>query len=139
MQGASQDRDAVISWARTLYADGVDKKDADAFAGAFVDDAWLQFANNEPLVGKRAIRDGIAQFFTLFASLRHEETGVTWSGGTLVLEANVTYTLHSGGTVTVPACTIYRLTESSGPPLARRCQIYVDLAPLFGALQNPAS
>lgn len=129
----------VISWARALYSDGVDRKDASAFANAFVADGWLRFGNNPPITGRDNIREAIAQFFTLFASLSHEDTGTTWTDGTLVLEANVTYTLHQGGTVTVSACTIFRMADpgETGKPVARKCQIYVDLAPLFGALQNP--
>lgn len=126
----------MISWANALYSEGVDNKDADAFAAAFTEEAWLRFGNNEPIVGRDNIRDAIAGFFTMFASLSHEPIGTTWSDGTLVLEANVTYTLHKGGTVTVPACTIFRMSEQGGgKPLARRCQIYVDLSPLFAAIQ----
>lgn len=127
----------MVSWANRLYSEGVDRKDADAFADAFTPDAWLRFGNNEPLLGRDAIREGIAGFFTMFESLRHESNGTTFSDGTLVLEANVTYTLFGGGTVTVPACTIYRFADTSGEkPQAHKCQIYVDLAPLFSAVQN---
>lgn len=141
MQTGGYSADEMRSWARRLYSEGVDRKDAAAFADAFVSDGWLRFGNNEPLTGRDAIRDAIAGFFTLFASLSHEERGVTWADGALVLEADVTYTLHGGGTVTVPACTIFRMAEQSAGsgPQAARCQIYVDLAPLFGALQNPVS
>ena len=129
----------MISWADRLYAEAVDRKDADGFAAAFTDDAWLRFGNNDPITGKDTIRQAIAGFFTLMQSLKHESTGTTWSDGTLVVEANVTYTLFDGGTVTVPACTIYRFgSASADPPLATKCQIYVDLAPLYAAHQNSA-
>ena len=127
----------MISWANRLYAEGVDRKDAVKFANAFTEDGWLRFGNNEPLIGRAAIREAIAGFFTMFASLKHETAGITSSDGTLVIEATVTYTLFSGGTVTVPACTIYRFVDTSGDnPLAHKCQIYVDLAPLFAGIQN---
>jgi hypothetical protein len=130
----------IFAWAKRLYEEGVDRKDAAVFANAFVEDGWLRFGNNEPITSREAIREGIAQFFTLFAGLSHESAGTTYRDGVLVLEANVTYTLHKGGTVTVPACTIFRLSNpNSGEPKAKKCNIYVDLAPLFGALQNPGS
>ena len=139
MADSSGRANEIKAWADRLYSEGVDNKDASAFAGAFVDDGWLRFGNNEPITGRDTIREAIAQFFTLFASLSHEPIATTISDDTVVLEANVTYTLHHGGTVTVPACTIFRLAETGGhTPVARKCQIYVDLAPLFGALQNPA-
>lgn len=130
----------ILAWAKKLYDEGVDRKNADMFANAFVEDGWLRFGNNEPLTSRESIREGIAQFFTLMAALRHEAVGTTYRDGVLVLEANVTYTLHQGGTVTVPACTIFRLADGDfAGPRAKKCNIYVDLAPLFGALQTAAS
>ena len=55
---------------------------------------------------------------------------------TLVLEAEVTYVRHDGRTVTVPACTIFWLSDErseEGAPLAKECRIYVDLTPLYAA------
>jgi len=44
-----------------------------------------------------------------------------------------------GATVTVPACTIFRFEgANAGQPLATKCQIYVDLAPLCSAHRNAA-
>ncbi len=127
----------MISWADRLYSEGVDNKDAAMFADAFTPEGWLRFGNNPPLIGRDAIRDAIAGFFTMFASLEHQSAGTTFSDGTLVVEATVTYTLFDGGTVSVPACTIFRFADTSGErPLAHKCQIYVDLAPLFSAVQN---
>ena len=129
----------MAAWANKLYSEGVDKKDAKMFANAFTEDGWLRFGNNEPLIGREAIEQAIAGFFSMFESLQHESTGTTSSDGTLVLEANVTYTLFGGGTVTVPGCTIFRFADTSGEhPLAHKCQIYVDLNPLYSAVQKPA-
>ncbi|MEO8193678.1 MAG: nuclear transport factor 2 family protein [Gemmatimonadales bacterium] len=124
----------VTEWARKLYADGVDKRDADIFADGFVRDGWLRFGNNPPLVGQEAIRTGIAQFFTMMAGVEHESAGTYYVDGTLILEAKVTYTLHQGGTVSVHAVTIFKIADS-GPPRAENCRIYVDLTPLFSAVQ----
>ena len=127
----------IIAWADKLYSEGVDNKDANAFANAFTEDGWLRFGNNPVINGKDAIREAIAQFFTVFASLSHESAGTTLSDdGTLVLEARVSYTLHQGGTVIVPACTIFGMKADSTVPLAESCRIYVDLNPLFAAAQS---
>ncbi len=131
----------TAKWAHRLYSEGVDNKDAKAFADAFTDDGWLRFGNNEPLVGRESIEQAIAGFFRVMASLSHESTGTTWSDGTLVMEADVTYTLHHGGTVTVPACTIFRIADSpgSGDPKVRKCNVYVDLTPLYSEAQGGAA
>jgi uncharacterized protein (TIGR02246 family) len=129
----------VVPWANAIYADGVDKRDAAAFANAFIDDAWLQFGNNEPIVGKDNIREAIAQFFTVMSKVQHESVNTVYQDGMLFLEARVTYTMHDGKTtVTVPACSVFVLAASAsgGAPLAEKCRIYVDLTPLFAAAQS---
>jgi ketosteroid isomerase-like protein len=122
---------AAEEWAGRLYRDVVDRKDAAGYAAAFVEDGWLRFGNNEPIVGRATIEAAIAGFFSAFQSLRHETTRTTSTGNLLFLEARVTYTRHDGNVVSVPAMTVYEMAETSGAPLARRCNIYVDLAPLF--------
>jgi ketosteroid isomerase-like protein len=123
----------IFAWARDLYAESVDHKDAAGFAAAFTPDAWLRFGNADTLVGREAIREAIAHFFTAFAELRHQSRGAFLDGDTLVLEAVVTYTRHDERQVTIPAVTIFRLagTNAAGRPVADQCRIYVDLAPLF--------
>lgn len=131
---AAPARADVMRWARGLYDDAVDRKDAAGFAAAFTPDAWLRFGNNPRLEGRDAIERAIAQFFTAMVSLSHESTGTFWDGDTLILEAVVTYTRHDGGVVSVPAVTIFRIAgvdARTRRPVADQCRIYVDLAPLF--------
>ena len=133
MTAVGTTRDATIEWARALYAESVDRKDAAGFAAAFTADAWLRFGNADPLVGRDAIREAIAGFFTGFAALRHESKGEFLDGDTLILEAVVTYTRHDRRQVSIPAVTIFRLAGvgERGRPVADQCRIYVDLAPLY--------
>lgn len=133
---AELSRDVVMRWASTLYATAVDRKDAAGFAAAFAPDGWVQFGNWPRTAGREAITAAIAQFFDGFASLVHTAVGSWLDGRTLVLEAEVTYVRHDGRTVTVPACTIFRLSDErseDGAPLAKECRIYVDLTPLYAA------
>ncbi len=129
--------DSVISqeeaevWARALYRDAVDQKDAAGFAAVFAQDASLRFGNHEPLIGPAQIESAIAQFFQAMVTLRHGFTAISRAGNTVFLEATVTYERHDGATVTVPAMTVFAL-EKAGPEWgAQSCRIYVDLAPLF--------
>lgn len=123
-----------MQWAKDLYANAVDRKDAAGFAAAFAPDGWVQFGNWPRTTGRDAITAAIAQFFDGFESLRHTAVGTWLDGRALVLEAEVTYLRHDGGMVTVPACTIFRLASTPSPdgaPQAKECRIYVDLAPLY--------
>jgi len=133
---AELSRDAVLRWAKALYANAVDRKDAAGFAAAFAPGGWVQFGNWPRTQGRGAITAAIAQFFDGFQSLAHTSVGTWLDGRTLVLEAEVTYVRHDGRTVTVPACTIFRLASApseSGTPQANECRIYVDLTPLYAA------
>ncbi len=125
----------VIDWARELYVNAVDQKDAAGFAAPFADDAWMRFGNNEPIVGRENIEAAIAGFFSAFVDLRHQSVGAWYDDGALILEAVVTYTRFDGGVVSVPAVTIMRFADAGSrpafPPVVQRCQMYVDLTPLF--------
>ena len=128
-------RAAVLRWARELYANAVDHKDAAGFAAAFTPDATLRFGNADPVVGRPAIEAAIAGFFTGFAALRHTARGAWLADDTLFLEAEVTYTRHDAGVVTVRAMTVFHLAgaapDDAERPVADECRIYVDLAPLY--------
>lgn len=133
---AGLSHDAVMRWAEDLYRNAVDHKDAAGFAAAFAPDGWVQFGNWPRTTGRDAITVAIAQFFDGFKSLLHKSVGRWLDARTLVLEAEVTYVRHDGGTVTVPAATIFRLApepSEAGKPQAKECRIYVDLTPLYAA------
>jgi hypothetical protein len=118
------------AWARELYAK-VDRKDAAAFAAVFLEDASLRFGNNDPIAGRKNIETAIAQFFTAMISLRHEFVRTTLHRNLLFLEALVTYKRHDQQVVTVPAMTVFTMADRGERKVAERCNIYVDLAPLF--------
>jgi len=122
---------AAQEWAQRLYDESVDRKDATGYAAAFVEDGWLRFGNNEPIVGRANIEAAIAGFFQAMQTLKHAPERTTVAGNLLFLEATVTYLRHDGQSVSVPAMTVYEMAETEGTPKARRCNIYVDLTPLF--------
>ena len=128
--GSWKQADAT-AWARDLYEKHVDRKDAAGFAAVFADDATLRFGNNPTLTGTKAIEQAIAGFFTAMKALRHETKKVTVHENMMFLEAFVTYDRHDGQKVTVPAMTVYEMTDTPKGKKAKDCRIYVDLAPLF--------
>lgn len=127
--------EAAEKWARSLYQDSVDQKDAAAFAQVFLPNGSLRFGNNPPLVGPAEIESAIAQFFQAMVSLRHEFVAISCAGATLFLEANVSYKRHDGETVTVPAMTVFVMADAENLR-AKECRIYVDLAPLFAPTKS---
>lgn len=120
----------AASWARSLYGDAVDRKDAAGFAAAFAEDGTLRFGNEPAILGRSQIENAIAQFFQAMVSLRHEFTAISCDRKTIFLEALVTYTRHDGGIVTVPAMTVFEMASRNDSFVAKDCRIYVDLKPL---------
>ncbi|HEY5036475.1 MAG TPA: nuclear transport factor 2 family protein [Chthoniobacterales bacterium] len=127
--------EAAEKWARSLYEQSVDRKDAAGFAKVFAPNGSLRFGNNPPLVGRAEIESAIGQFFQAMASLRHEFVAISCDGDMVFLEAKVTYTRHDAATVTVPAMTVFVMANAANL-CAQECRIYVDLAPLFAPTQN---
>ena len=109
-----------------LFAD-IDSMDPERFAAHLADDVTMRFGNADPIHGRDAVRDAWAGFCEGLDGVSHEALRHWESEDGTVAEANVTYTRHDGGTVTVPVVTIYR--EGDGGIVDYR--ILIDLAPLF--------
>lgn len=116
------------NWARQLYGEAVDRKDAAGFAAVFAEDGTLRFGNQPPIAGRAKIEEAITQFFLAMVSLRHEFAEISRTENTIFLEAVVTYHRHDGEVVSVPAMTVFEMNDNF---LAKSCRIYVDLTPLF--------
>lgn len=109
-----------------LLAD-VDRMDAKAFASYLAEDCVLRFANADEVVGRDAIEEGIAGFFTTIKGISHHVVGQWDVDDTTIVQFEATYTRMDDRKVTVPAVTIYR---SSGD-LIDDYRIYVDLTPIY--------
>ena len=135
----------------------IDARDADAFARFITEDGEFRFANAAPLVGRAAIREGVAGFIaedgefrfgnappvTGRAAIRAAVAGFfaaiggcrhrllrTWTGhGTAACEGEVTYTRRDGSTLTVPFANVFELDGGR----IRSYRIYIDNTPLFSA------
>ncbi|HUO96327.1 MAG TPA: nuclear transport factor 2 family protein [Steroidobacteraceae bacterium] len=107
----------------------IDARDADAFARFITEDGEFRFANAAPLVGRAAIREGVAGFFAAIGGCRHRLLR-TWTGhGTAACEGEVTYTRRDGSTLTVPFANVFELDGGR----IRSYRIYIDNTPLFSA------
>jgi ketosteroid isomerase-like protein len=108
----------------------IDRRDADGFAEYLASDAELRFGVQPPMIGRAAIRDGIAGFFGTIGGLRHDIRRM-WSGEDgAAVEADVVYTRLNGSTVAVPCVSVCRFGARD---LINDYRVYIDLAPLFAA------
>ncbi len=109
-----------------LFAD-VDRMDAKAFASHLAEDCVLRFANADEVVGRDAIEQAIAGFFTTIKGLSHRILEQWDVDDRTIIQFETTYTRLDDRRVTVPAVTIYR----RGDELIDDYRIYVDLAPIY--------
>jgi ketosteroid isomerase-like protein len=106
----------------------IDRMDADAWAAYLAPDAVMRFGNADPVHGRGACRDALADFYGMIRGLRHDLIEQWEHGAATIVEASVTYTRQDGSEVDVPVVTIYR---TNGDDLISDYRVYIDLAPVF--------
>jgi ketosteroid isomerase-like protein len=111
---------------RAIFAD-IDAFDPDKFVAHLTDDVVFRFGNNEPAIGRAAVRDAVAGFFGTIDGLNHHVLNVYEVGETAIAQIDVEYTRKDGKSVTVPNADILVFDGD----LVRNWQIYIDLAPVF--------
>jgi uncharacterized protein (TIGR02246 family) len=108
----------------TFAADAA--RDADRFVSKLTPDASFRLGGNPAVVGRDAIRDMVGRMFTAFRSVRHRLVDAFDGPGTLVYEAEVTYTLDDGRELTAPYVNVLRFEGEQ----VRDYRIYLDLSVL---------
>ncbi len=115
-----------MSTTTEVFAD-VDRMDAKGFASYLAEDCVLRFANADEVVGRDAIEEAIAGFFSTIKGLSHHIVEQWDVDDTTVVQLEVTYTRMDDRRVTLPAVTIYRRAGD----LIDEYRIYIDLAPIY--------
>jgi ketosteroid isomerase-like protein len=111
---------------RAIFAD-IDSFDPDRFVAHLTDDVVFRFGNGEPAVGRAAVREAVAGFFSSIAGITHHILD-TWDvGDTSIAKIDVEYVRQDGKHVTVPNADILVFDGD----LVSNWQIYIDLAPVF--------
>jgi ketosteroid isomerase-like protein len=109
-----------------IFAD-IDAFDPDKFVAHLTDDVVFRFGNGEPVVGRAAVREAVAGFFSTISGLTHHILQ-TWDiEDTSVAKIDVEYVRTDGKHVTVPNADILVFDGD----LVSNWQIYIDLAPVF--------
>jgi ketosteroid isomerase-like protein len=105
----------------------IDAMDVDGFVAHLAEDVRFRFGNGAPVIGRRAVRNAVGDFFTTIRGLRHELLDQCADGDRRVLETDVTYTRLDGADVTLPVVSVLHL----GGNLVTDYRVYVDLAPVY--------
>lgn len=111
---------------------GAADTDIAAFFGMFTDDAVFRMGNNDPVEGIDDIQAWVAPYLGSVASMRHENFDQLTAGETSAIRLDVTYTMQSGETFTLPAVTFAR---TRGERISEY-RISMDPSPIVDASQT---
>jgi ketosteroid isomerase-like protein len=109
-----------------VFAD-IDAFDPDKFVAHLTPDARFRFANADPALGREAIRDAVAGFFSTIDGLTHHIRNVWELGDTVIAQIDVEYLRKDGKTVIIPNADILIYDGD----LVRDWQIYIDVTPVY--------
>ncbi len=109
-----------------IFAD-IDAFDPDKFVAHLTEDAVFRFGNADPVVGRAAVREAVAGFFSTIDGLTHHVLDSWDVGDTTIVRIDVEYRRKDGKSVTLPNADILTFDGD----LVRNWQIYIDLAPLY--------
>ena len=107
----------------------IDAKDAQGFANFITENGTFRFGNQPDVVGRDAIRDYVAAFFTMIHSSEHAVVNHWKGNGTIVWQGQVNYTRLDDRKVLVPFTNIFYMDGD----LIKDYLIYIDNTPLFAA------
>jgi ketosteroid isomerase-like protein len=110
------------------YLEALDTLDIEAYGKFLAEDCSVQSNNNLPMEGKEAVMQGLAGYWTTFASLEHELLNIYGSDSSFVLEALNHYKRHDGKAVIIRAVAF---TDRNEEGLVTSVRFYTDTTPLF--------
>ncbi|MGW0903288.1 nuclear transport factor 2 family protein [Streptomyces sp. NPDC002853] len=105
----------------------IDTFDPGKFVAHLTKDVVFRFANSPELIGRQAVRQGVADFFATIAGLSHRLLRTWEMGNTVIVQTEVTYTRKDGKQVTVPNADILTFHGDK----AQEWRIYIDLTPVY--------
>ena len=113
--------------AREIFA-AIDGFVPDDFVAHLTEDVVFRYGNADPVVGRDAVREGVAAFFSSIAGLTHHVHDV-WDtdDDVTVVSIDVEYRRHDGETVHIPNIDVLRWRGD----LVADWQIVIDIAPIY--------
>ncbi|GET37641.1 nuclear transport factor 2 family protein [Microseira wollei] len=110
------------------YLEALDSLDIEAYKHFLAPNCSVQSNNNEPMVGKDAVVQGLAAYWKTFASLEHDLLNIYGSDSSFVLEALNHYTRHDGKVVTIRAAAF---TDRNKAGFVTSVIFYTDTTTVF--------
>lgn len=124
---AEEKNSGMLEWRQGFFRD-VDTKDIRRLAPWLSEDVEMRFGNQPALHGKRAVVEALSGFFETISAMSHRLKDVVIEGQSVASEALVTYTRPDGSTLTLPVCSVVRVTSDG---LLASLRIYIDISELY--------
>jgi ketosteroid isomerase-like protein len=118
---------ATYEWYKK-YLEALDRLDIQAYGKFLAPDCSVQSNNNLPMEGKEIVMQGLANYWTTFASLEHDLLNIYGNDSSFVLEALNHYKRNDGQAVTIRAVAF---TDRNEEGLVTSVRFYTDTTPLF--------
>lgn len=110
------------------YLNAIDEKNLEAYGKFLDDDITVQFNNDEPMVGKEKVLQGLGYYWPSFGTIEHDLTNIYGTDKTYVMEALNHYVRLDGKAATVKAVAFTDINEKG---LVNSVRIYQDVSPVF--------
>ena len=123
---STQAHTAAFEFATEVYK-AVDSMDEQRLASFLTEKCTFVYANSDPVIGRANAAASSKRFLDLLAAIKHELLEVWGFDDVIVSRIRVTYTRKDGSTLTIPAATIWRVSDRQ----IDQYRIYVDIGPLF--------
>ncbi len=107
----------------------IDEMDSDKFVTFLTDDAEFRFGNAPAVLGKPAIREAVAGFFSSIKAISHKNINLWVHPDSIVYEGEVTYTRHDGSKLSIPFVNKFGMVGNK----IKDYYIYIDITPLYSA------
>ena len=108
-------------------AAALDAGDVPALAGAVTDDVRLQFASQDPTIGKEPFVAALRSYLDSVAGFRHEILNAWEVDGAVVLEMLVHYERLDGSAIALPCVNVFRF---DGERISDY-RVHMDIAPVY--------
>ena len=117
---------ASVEWITRLFR-SIDTNDANTFASFLTPDALFKFSNQEPVIGKEAARQTVAEFLSSIKAIQHAVLDIWEKEGATACHGIVTYTRHDSSQLRVPFANVFKMQGN----LIQEYLIYVDASQLY--------
>ena len=111
---------------KEIFAD-IDSMEPDKFIAHLTEDVVFRFGNGDPVVGRPAVRDAVAGFYTSIGGMTHHLLKSYDVEETTITQVDVEYERLDGKSVITPNVDVLVFDGDK----VKNWQIYIDLAPVF--------